>query len=794
MKKKSVSGGLSLRTHLILFGMGIVLPVLIFAGLLFGQIQAQERRRTEGMAAALAVNVATDVAREISRDRLVLRSLATNTFLRDRDIEAFGARSRELGRFIGGEIALRLEPVATTSLDASAPLVPVGDVTVAPEESMSRDGRNSFALSLALQRGGQPAGTLTMRIPSSRLSEILNEEAAPDGWSTRINDASGKKVAGSANGSAAGATGTGGAAGSGNDALLWRSLDASGRPALVATRAIAGTNWTASAEVPAKLLTASMQRSVAVLAWLGGLLVLLSFLLALFFGRRLASPIREVTRAAASLPEGSFQGLPLSPVHEANELGRVLTEAARVVQAKTADLRRAHDELANIYDGSPVGIGLFDRNGKALRVNKAFKDLALPESGDDVDLSAWLDFRSLLDETTQSLGPLAGSDLVLDDGTRRRVFRASAFRAGCPQDEESAIGVTLEDVTIRRDAETALLESNARIRRLLDANFFGVALVTDGVLTEANDAFLATLARSRDEVEGILTLRAITPPDLQVLDDRALEEVAETGTCKAFEKDLLRADGRRVPALVGYARLGLEPLSVICFALDLTEQRQRDTQRRYLMRELTHRTKNLLAVVQAMALQTAKGSSTPAEFHERFAARLQGLAGSHDLLVQENWSGASMGDLVRSQLGHYAETIGTQIHLDGPRILLEPDAAQNLGMALHELSTNAAKYGSLSVPEGRVDITWRIVPAEGDHAPRLIVDWRESGGPKVVPPKRKGFGHVVMDRLAARAMDGHVQMTFAPEGVHWRLTAPATSAHSLDGSAHGPAEATPTPP
>src|SRR6476469_7022596 len=117
------------------------------------------------------------------------------------------------------------------------------------------------------------------------------------------------------------------------------------------------------------------------------------------------------------------------------------------------------------------------------------------------------------------------------------------------------------------------------------------------------------------------------------------------------------------------------------------------------MRELTHRTKNLLSVVQAIAMQTAKSGGRLDDFHERFAARLQGLAGSHDLLVQENWSGASMSELVRSQLGHYADSVGQQIHLSGPALLLEPEAAQNLGMALHELSTNAAKYGSLSVAD-----------------------------------------------------------------------------------------------
>ena len=100
-------------------------------------------------------------------------------------------------------------------------------------------------------------------------------------------------------------------------------------------------------------------------------------------------------------------------------------------------------------------------------------------------------------------------------------------------------------------------------------------------------------------------------------------------------------------------------------------------------------------------------------------------------------------------------------------------------MALHELSTNAAKYGSLSVAEGQVHIDWRIEPRE-DGPPRFVVEWRESGGPHVEPPRRKGFGHVVMARIAARALDGQVEMNFAPEGLWWRLTAPATVATMLE--------------
>jgi PAS domain S-box-containing protein len=770
---------------LIVFGLAIVLPVLVFAALLFGQVQGQERRRTEVMASTLAVNVGRDVEREISRDTLMLKSLGTNAFLREGNIEAFRSRARELGSVIGGRFVLDLAPGREHPAQPGPArgFVPGVDVVVSDLRPAAAGEGDVFALVLPLLQDGAPAGTLSLELPTARLTELLVEEEVPPGWVTEVHDGTGRRIAASPGASAqdAGPDGPPNAAGrSEEEQVLWASQDGQGRRSLAVSHPIATSRWTVTAVVPGKALQAPMHRSVILLAWLGGGLVLLSFLLALFFGRRLAEPIRQVTAAAVSLSDGKLPNVPSSSVREANELVRALATTADVLRQRSEDLTRAHDELANVYEGSPIGIGLFDPDGKVIRINRAMSELALPLRADGgLDVAGWSALAALIREVDEGRAPVSGRDVVLR-GASRRVFRASAFPAGCPLASERAIGVTIEDVTERRAAEVAVAESNQRIQRLLDANFFGIALVTDGDINEANDAFLSIIGYSRQDLAGGLRLQTITPAEFHGADARALEEVEETGLCRAFEKDLLRSDGRRIPALVGYARLNREPLSVICFALDLTEQRQRDTQRRYLMRELTHRTKNLLAVVQAMAVQTAKTSGTPSEFHDRFAARLQGLAGSHDLLVQENWSGASMRDLVRSQLGHYAEGIGTQIHLDGPSLLLEPEAAQNLGMALHELSTNAAKYGALSVPEGRVDITWRMQPAKAEAEPQFVVDWRESGGPRVVAPRRRGFGHVVMDRLAARALNGQVQMTFAPEGVWWRLTAPARIATAFE--------------
>ncbi len=194
-----------------------------------------------------------------------------------------------------------------------------------------------------------------------------------------------------------------------------------------------------------------------------------------------------------------------------------------------------------------------------------------------------------------------------------------------------------------------------------------------------------------------------------------------------------------------------------------------------MLRELTHRGKNLLAVIQAIASQTGRRSDTIEEFQESFTKRLQGLAASHDLLVTQNWKGASLADLLRDQLGVFAAADGSAISLSGPDVFLNPQTTESIGLAVHELATNAVKHGSLSVLSGKVAVSWTIEPPSGDAPERLRLTWTERGGPAAAAPSRNGFGHVVFDRIVARALDGDLKMVFEPEGLNWQLTIPTVN-------------------
>ena len=255
--------------------------------------------------------------------------------------------------------------------------------------------------------------------------------------------------------------------------------------------------------------------------------------------------------------------------------------------------------------------------------------------------------------------------------------------------------------------------------------------------------------------------------------------VLASGEAKRAEVPLEDAPGIR------WHDLHIEPLrneagdvvGLTCASVDVTERKEGEAHLRLLLRELTHRSKNLLAVIQAMARQTARHTGSVETFLTQFGARLQALAASHDLLIRESWYGASLGELVRSQLGVYLDGQAAQVSIEGPAIAIKPEAAQNLGLALHELAVNAAKYGALSVPVGRVVITWnRLENVDGSA---VELDWREKLGPKVKARRRKGFGSMVIERNLARALDATVELEFDPDGLHYHIVIPANQILAL---------------
>jgi two-component sensor histidine kinase len=203
-------------------------------------------------------------------------------------------------------------------------------------------------------------------------------------------------------------------------------------------------------------------------------------------------------------------------------------------------------------------------------------------------------------------------------------------------------------------------------------------------------------------------------------------------------------------------------------------------QLRAITDELSHRMKNLVAVIQSIARQTMHKAITKNDFEARFSERLGAFSRSLDLLIANDWHGARMDELVRSELTTFGALDGVQISVSGPPVNLNAEAARNVGLAVHELATNASKYGALSVPEGKVALHWELTNSGGRR--RFRMTWCESGGPMVTEPKRWGFGRQVIQQITAQALAGKVTHQFLPGGVRWTLDTPAGSVVSTFGN------------
>jgi PAS domain S-box-containing protein len=274
--------------------------------------------------------------------------------------------------------------------------------------------------------------------------------------------------------------------------------------------------------------------------------------------------------------------------------------------------------------------------------------------------------------------------------------------------------------------------------------------------------------------DGDELCQAMHPEDRHLL--ARYHRLADSQDSFAAEYRIVRADGR-ICWLSGYGRVldrqaDGKAQRLINVATDITERKAAEAHQRFLLQELSHRSKNLLSIVQAIADQTLRHCTGLKEFQNRYDGRLRGLAASNTLLASGDWRGSSLGALVELQLAPFVDLPSPQIEIGGPNVDLTAEAAQAIGLALHELATNAVKYGALSSPQGQLSVSWAVDQPPG--AGGLKLDWRERGGPLVIHPKDKGFGHVVIKNMIEQAVRGSVELDFAEEGLHWSLQAPAS--------------------
>lgn len=309
-----------------------------------------------------------------------------------------------------------------------------------------------------------------------------------------------------------------------------------------------------------------------------------------------------------------------------------------------------------------------------------------------------------------------------------------------------------------------------RLKLTFDCAPVGIAFVDPtGVLIDVNPAFCRMLGYARGELCG-RTFQQFTHPE-DVAPNQLLLDKLGAGDIPGYriQKRYLRSSGDVVWADLTVSVLkdrSERILNYISIIVDIGECKQQEDRLNFLLHELAHRSKNLLAVVRAAARRIAASTTSVKAMLAGLEDRLIGLAASQELLVEVGGQ-TDLAELVHKQVGAFVQINDGRVEIAGPRVTLGASATNTIGMALHELATNACKYGALSVIDGQIQISWSLQNGE------LCVEWRERGGPPVAPPTHSGFGRNVIERSAER-LGGASALAFEPDGVCWRLRAPDT--------------------
>jgi PAS domain S-box-containing protein len=337
----------------------------------------------------------------------------------------------------------------------------------------------------------------------------------------------------------------------------------------------------------------------------------------------------------------------------------------------------------------------------------------------------------------------------------------------------SGIFVEGHDVTERVHGEKELRASEGRYRQIINSatDYAIIASDVHGRVTSWNEGARRLLGWTEEEMLGQPVDYFFTPEDViarQPLKEMKAALAEGRGIDERWHQ---RKSGERFWASGELTPLKDDAGTIIGFVKvmrDRTEHRRAEEHQKLLINELNHRVKNTLATIQSLANQTFRGELQEATTRLTFEGRLFALAVAHDVLTREHWEGAGLQEIVSDALKPYSQEGVERFDIKGPELRLSPQMALAIAMALHELATNAVKYGSLSVPSGRVSIEWNITP----DAKTFTLRWEEQGGPTVTKPTRKGFGSRLIERSLAMELGGQVRLTYEPTGLVCVVEAP----------------------
>lgn len=787
----------ALRVRLLLLVGGVALPLLALAIGAVWQTHRSERARMETRLVEQARTIAASIDGQMKQAEVYLRALASSPSLANGDWLALyqqAARSARPGTYVAilDEQGRRLLNTYFPMGAGGVSLTPTRGIDIVRralgEERLAISGvlvgdaisePSVVAAVSASTRAGQRV-VVALIIPSTVLADAIHLQNLPSDWISAILDA--------------------------GDRVAARSRD---NERFVGTEAVAPVRRALAAGSSALIHARTVENLSASLAVARAPESGFSAVIAIpetVFGRSFAATLGPVALIGMALIAAALGIAMLASSHilsavrrsyaEERSLRDEVTENLRVVDA---ELQRSERRFQTIADAMPQLVWS-----------------TLPDGYHDYFNQRWYEFTGMTPGST--MGGIWNDLLHPDDKDRSARRWQHSLETGEPyeieyrfkaadgsyrwfigrampiRDREGRIERwfgTCTDIHDKKLAEGALVAAQEQLKARVAELAQQKARLERLMISAPNLIFINDLKRGRNvyinpqvfdalgygpaELTGrpLKALNDLVHPD----DRRRVAEFAgqvrraADGEVREIEYRIRHADGayhwflfRETPFL----RDGSGKVTqILGTALDIGARKQADERQQMLIRELHHRVKNILATVQAIASATGRSSRSFEAFREDFAERLVSLGRTHSLLTREAWAGADLRDILASELAPYLGSGDGRVTIDGPSIVVPRDMTVPVGMAIHELTTNAVKYGALSVPEGRVHVT---IETDGRQPePRMTLVWNESGGPRVEPPQRKGFGTLLLNRLLASQLGGEVAIDYRPEGVVARM-------------------------
>jgi PAS domain S-box-containing protein len=457
---------------------------------------------------------------------------------------------------------------------------------------------------------------------------------------------------------------------------------------------------------------------------------------------------------------------------------------------------RASDELLELL---PIATSVCDAAGRIVQYNRRAVELwgRTPQPGETHDQftarSKFFDAEgqelpySKLAEVLKTGKAIRDQEVVVrrPDGERIAVLLNIDPLVSAQGKLVGAI-TCMQDVTERKCAIEALDRSRQDLRQQEERwnatyEHAAIGIVetdTEGRFLRVNEAICSITGLNRDELLGLRLFARTHPDDREMDEELYRRQVAGDIGVYSLEKRFMRKDGRLIWVSVRSSTVRDAAgrfLYGVRVVQDVTERKEAEERQKLLIDELNHRVKNTLATVQSLATQTARGTDLPEAFHKAFEGRLIALSQAHDQLTRRHWKSADLRDIVVAAATPYLSHSHDQMLIEGEGITLLPRVALTLSLVMHELTTNAAKYGALSVPAGRIEVRWRIL-RRPSQSPQLWIEWREQGGPAVTAPAKLGFGSRFIEGSVAAELQGTARLEFDPAGLCCTMQVPLESA------------------